>query len=178
MTILNLLIVLSAMLKIRFSKVGRKHEPVYRLVLTDKRNAAKSGKFNEILGSYDSRRSDKAEFKGDRVKHWLSHGAKLSDTAHNLLVKLGVIEGVKRNVLKKSVIESAKAKKIERDTPKVEEKVEEIEAPETATEPVETAPEVPSESVAEAAHETPSEVTPEVAQEDTPATINTGETNA
>src|SRR6185503_1247724 len=99
------------MLKIRFSKVGRKHEPVYRLVLTESQNAAKSGKSLETLGSYDSRRSDKAEVDGERVKYWLSQGAKLSDTAHNLLLKMGIIEGKKINVLPKMIIEKARAPK-------------------------------------------------------------------
>ncbi|KKP80043.1 MAG: hypothetical protein UR80_C0040G0004 [Parcubacteria group bacterium GW2011_GWB1_35_5] len=48
---------------IRLQRVGRKHEPVFRLVLTDSKNGPKSGKFLEILGSYDTRRKDDAVFK-------------------------------------------------------------------------------------------------------------------
>ncbi|MFZ2523132.1 MAG: 30S ribosomal protein S16 [Minisyncoccia bacterium] len=44
------------MLKIRLQRVGRKHEPVFRLVLTDSKNSTKSGKYLENLGNYDARR--------------------------------------------------------------------------------------------------------------------------
>lgn len=95
---------------VRLQRVGRKHEPVYRLVLTDSKNGPKSGKFLEILGNFDARRSEKAEFKLDRVKHWIANGAQLSGTVHNLLVERKVIEGKKINVLpKKSPIAKEQA---------------------------------------------------------------------
>jgi small subunit ribosomal protein S16 len=88
------------MLKIRLQRVGRKHEPKFRVVLTDSKNGPKSGKYLEALGSYDSRMDHKAEeLKTDRIKHWISKGAKLSDTMHNLLVDLKVITGKKVNAL-------------------------------------------------------------------------------
>ncbi|MFO0718839.1 MAG: 30S ribosomal protein S16 [Candidatus Paceibacterota bacterium] len=89
------------MLKIRLQRVGRKHEPTFRLVLSDSKNSPKSGKTLETLGAYDSRRGEKAEFKNDRIKHWISKGAQLSGTVHNLLVSKKVIEGKKINVLPK-----------------------------------------------------------------------------
>ncbi|KKQ77343.1 MAG: 30S ribosomal protein S16 [Candidatus Zambryskibacteria bacterium RIFCSPHIGHO2_01_FULL_39_63] len=96
------------MLMVRLQRVGRKHEPVFRLVLTDSKNGPKSGKFLEILGSYDARRGEKAEFKTERVKHWIANGAKLSDTVHNIFVERKIIAGKKINVLpKKSPIVSA-----------------------------------------------------------------------
>ena len=101
------------MLKIRLSRVGRKHEPVYRLVLTESQNAAKSGRSLEVLGSYDSRNSEKAAFNTEKIKYWVSKGAQLSDTAHNLMVRRGIIEGTKRNVLPKRIIEKARAPKVE-----------------------------------------------------------------
>ncbi len=98
------------MLMIRLQRVGRKHEPVFRLVLTDSKNGPKSGKFLEILGHFDARQSEKAEFKIERVKQLISTGAKLSDTVHNLLVERKHIEGKKINNLpKKKPIVSEKA---------------------------------------------------------------------
>jgi small subunit ribosomal protein S16 len=101
------------MLMIRLQRVGRKHEPVFRLVLTDSKNGPKSGKSLEILGSYDARRDNKIEqVNVDRVKHWMSQGAKLSDTVHNYLVTKKVITGKKINALPKKkpiVKESDKA---------------------------------------------------------------------
>jgi len=89
------------MLKIRLQRVGRKHEPTFRLVLTDSKNSPKSGRTLETLGSYDSRRGEKAEFKNDRINHWVAKGAQLSGTVHNLLVDKKVITGKKINVLPK-----------------------------------------------------------------------------
>lgn len=92
---------LSAMLKIRLQRVGRKHEPTFRLVLTDSKNSTKSGRFNEILGSYDPRKSGEA-FKTERIKHWIKMGAGITPTVSNLLVRKGVIKGKKTHVAKKS----------------------------------------------------------------------------
>lgn len=122
------------MLMIRLQRVGRKHEPVFRLVLTDSKNGPKSGRFLEILGSYDARRAEKAEFKVERVKELMSTGAQLSDTVHNLLVERKVITGKKVNNLPKKspiVSEEAKAAAEEpKEEPKTEEATPEV-APET-----------------------------------------------
>ena len=55
----------------------------------------------ENLGNFDARRGEKAEFKADRIKHWMSVGAQVSPTVHNLLVSRKIIEGKKINVLPK-----------------------------------------------------------------------------
>ena len=88
------------MLKIRLQRVGRKHEPTFRVVLTDSKNSTKSGKYLEVLGSFDPRKTTEV-FQGERIKEWMGKGAKLSDTLHNLLVTHKIIEGKKLNVLPK-----------------------------------------------------------------------------
>lgn len=88
------------MLMIRLQRVGRVNIPTFRVVLTDSKNSTKSGKFLEILGMYDPV-NDVKEIKADRVKHWMSHGAQLSDTVHNWLVDKKVIPGKKINALPK-----------------------------------------------------------------------------
>lgn len=88
------------MLMIRLQRIGRKNDPSFRVVLTDSKNAAKSGKFLEILGSYNLK-SGEVLFKADRIKHWIGNGAKASATVHNFLVKQNIIEGKKKNVLPK-----------------------------------------------------------------------------
>lgn len=85
---------------IRLQRTGRKNDPSYRFVVTDKKNAASGGKFIEIVGAHTPKTSE-VVLKADRIKYWLSVGAKTSDTAHNFLVKNGVIEGKKKNVLPK-----------------------------------------------------------------------------
>ena len=94
-------VTIANMLKIRLQRVGRTHEPSFRLVLTDSKNSTKSGRYLEVLGSYDARRGEKSEFKTDKVKYWISKGAQLSGTVHNLLVSKKVIDGKKINVLPK-----------------------------------------------------------------------------
>lgn len=90
------------MLMIRLQRVGRKHEPVFRLVLTDSKNGPKSGKYVEVLGSYDARRENKIEqFKVADIKAWIGKGAQLSTTVHNFLISKKVIEGKKINALPK-----------------------------------------------------------------------------
>ena len=92
------------MLKIRLQRIGRKNDPSFRVVLTDSKNSTKSGRFLEILGTYNPKRSDKnlrKKLENDRIKYWMSKGAKCSDTMHNFLVHDGVIEGKKVNVLPK-----------------------------------------------------------------------------
>ena len=88
------------MLKIRLQRVGRKNDPSFRVVLTDSKNATRSNKFHEILGSYDSRKGEPV-ISAERVKYWMSVGAKPSGTVHNLLVGKKIIEGKKLNVLSK-----------------------------------------------------------------------------
>lgn len=87
---------------IRLQRVGRKHEPVFRLVLTDSKNSTKSGRYLEVLGSYDPRQENKIEqFNVVKIKEHMSKGARLSDTVHNFLVSKKVIDGKKKNVLPK-----------------------------------------------------------------------------
>jgi len=88
------------MLKIRLQRIGRKNDPAFRVVLTDSKNSTKSGRFLEIVGTYNPNAGE-ANFKTDRIKYWMGKGAKLSDTMHNFLVHQKVIEGKKINVLPK-----------------------------------------------------------------------------
>ncbi len=90
------------MLKIRLQRIGRKNDPAFRVVLTDSKNSTKSGRFLELLGTYNPKAEDKTQrtnFVNDRIKYWMSQGAQCSDTMHNFLVQGKVIEGKKVNVL-------------------------------------------------------------------------------
>lgn len=88
------------MLTIRLQRTGRKHEPTYRVVLTDSKNGPKSGKYLKNLGWYDTRIKNSTEqLEVEQIKHWISKGAKTSVTMHNFLVSKKVIEGKKLNAL-------------------------------------------------------------------------------
>ncbi|MHB1330519.1 MAG: 30S ribosomal protein S16 [Minisyncoccota bacterium] len=93
-------VTLMAMLKIRLQRVGRKHEPTFRVVLTDSKNSTKSGRLKEILGSYDPRKTVDL-LKTDRIKYWLGLGALPTGTVHNLFVNHKIIDAKKINVLPK-----------------------------------------------------------------------------
>ena len=99
------------MLKIRLQRVGKKHDPAFRVILTDSARAARSGSVNEVLGFYSAKR-EQTKLSGDKIKEWIAKGAQVSDTVHNILVKERVIKGPKKNVLppKKKTAEEAKAK--------------------------------------------------------------------
>jgi len=125
------------MLTIRFNRVGKKNKSYYRIVLQE-HTIAPGGRHIEVLGSYDPHMK-KAVLKADKIKEWIGKGAQVSDTAYNLFVKEGVIEGKKRvkKVPKKKVEEKIDEPKVEgskteekKEEAKVEEKPEEIKAEE------------------------------------------------
>ncbi len=113
------------MLIIRLKRVGRVHEPTFRVVLMESKFSAKSGKEIEILGSYDPREGKGTNhIDGERAKYWISKGAQVSETVHNLLVDQKIISGKKINVLPKNkIIDAKKAKEAEeaaKNVPKAE----------------------------------------------------------
>lgn len=125
----------------RLQRVGRKHDNAFRVVLTDSKNSSKSGKFKEVLGSYDPRKTVDV-LKTDRIKYWLGQGALPTGTVHNLFVTHKIIDAKKKNVLPKKT-------PIVKEAPVVEEKpvVASAPAPEVVVEaPVEVAPEVAPEA--------------------------------
>jgi small subunit ribosomal protein S16 len=83
------------MLSIRLSRTGKKHQPSYRLIVVDRRRDP-WGDYLENLGFYNPLVKPKvAQFKADRVKYWLSVGAKATPTVWNLLVDQKIVEGKK-----------------------------------------------------------------------------------
>lgn len=83
---------------IKFQRVGRKNDPAFRVVVTEKRSKPKSGEL-EVLGSFHPKTKETV-LKNERILYWMSKGAKPSNTAHNLLVSKGVIKGDKKSVVK------------------------------------------------------------------------------
>ncbi len=92
---------------IRLTRIGTKNQAHYRLVLTDSKNAAKSGKFLEVLGSYDPK-AGKTQFEIEKIKERISKGAQLSDTARQLLKKDGHLFSSKKDDTKKAKKKVAK----------------------------------------------------------------------
>lgn len=90
------------MLIIRLQRTGRKHEPTFRVVLTDSKNGPKSGKYLKNLGWYDTRIKNKIDqLDVESIKKHMADGAKISVTLHNFLVSNKVISAKKINALPK-----------------------------------------------------------------------------
>ena len=141
------------MLMMRLQRVGRKNDPSYRIVVTDKRTGPKSNKHVAIIGSYNPKMSH-IQLDVDAAKDWLSKGVQPSDTVHNILVKQKVIDAKTINPLpRKSPIvdEEALAKKAEEEAAAAEAAKAEAEAPAEEETPAETeeAPEAPAEEAKE-----------------------------
>lgn len=81
------------MLVIRLQKVGKIHTATFRVVVTQKTAAAKR-KYLELLGNIN-RKTKEVSLNKDRILYWISKGAQLSDTIHNLLISQGIISGKK-----------------------------------------------------------------------------------
>jgi small subunit ribosomal protein S16 len=66
------------LLAIRLKRIGQKHRPFYRLVVSDSRNRP-GGQNVEEVGTYNPL-PDPSDFHVDlaRVDYWLSHGARPS----------------------------------------------------------------------------------------------------
>jgi len=61
--------------------LGRKHRPYFRIVAIDSRQP-RDGRIIEELGSYDpmiKNTDDRVQLKPDRIKYWMSVGAKPSE---------------------------------------------------------------------------------------------------
>lgn len=167
---------------IRFQRIGRKNDPAFRIAVLDKASGPKAGKYVDLVGTYNPK-TKAVTLKPEAIKKWMSQGAQVSPSLHNLLVKEGVIEGAKtarvvsqvnlgKNIAKKEAEEAAAAEKAAVEAAKAAEaaaKAAEEAATAEAEAPVEEAPaqeeitvEAPAEVVAEAesSEEAPSDETP------------------
>jgi small subunit ribosomal protein S16 len=80
------------LLRIRLTRVGKKKQPAYRLIVTDSRSP-RDGAFLKIIGHYNPL-TDPATLvvQEEEAVHWLEKGAKPSETAAKLLTRIGVME--------------------------------------------------------------------------------------
>ncbi len=67
------------MLKIRLSMIGAKKRPIYKIVIADSR-FPRDGRFIEKVGLFNpllpKEKKERITIEAERVKHWLSKGAK------------------------------------------------------------------------------------------------------
>jgi small subunit ribosomal protein S16 len=73
---------------IRLRREGAKNSPAYRVVVADSRSP-RDGRFIELLGTYDPKKTGlNVSLDLGRVDHWLSVGARPSDTVKSLIKKV------------------------------------------------------------------------------------------
>ena len=137
------------MLVIRSFRTGRKNQPFFKIVVTDKRRPPKGGRFVEELGFLNPLKKKKG-LKIERIKYWLSKGAKPSDTIYNLLIKEKVLEGKKVPLHKKKKKKAGEEPKKAKPQVKPESKPEQKEEPKPELKPE---PEKPKEEPKEEAKE-------------------------
>ena|SRR5437660_2423112 len=72
---------------IRLRREGALNRPYYKVVVADSRSP-RDGKFIEILGTYDPKKTGhNSTLNLDRIDHWISKGAQPSDTVRSLIKK-------------------------------------------------------------------------------------------
>jgi small subunit ribosomal protein S16 len=75
------------MLAIRLRRTGSAKKPYFRVVVTEARSARESS-FVENVGTYNPRtKPAQVQINKARVQHWLSKGARPSDSVRTLLAK-------------------------------------------------------------------------------------------
>ena len=81
------------MLAIKLQRIGKKHQPSYRVVVAERRSKMDAPPV-EDLGSYNPFTKAMA-VKKERVEHWLKVGAQPTPSVWNLFVQGGVVSGAK-----------------------------------------------------------------------------------
>lgn len=69
--------------KIRLARIGKTHAPMYRIVAIDSRKK-RDGEALDILGTYNPLTHEIVQFHADRIAHWESKGAIVTDSVKKL----------------------------------------------------------------------------------------------
>jgi small subunit ribosomal protein S16 len=76
--------------RIRLRRVGSKKNPIWRIVVADKRSP-RDGRSIETIGRYNAQTEPSLiEVDEERARHWLERGAQPSQTAAKLLRTKGI----------------------------------------------------------------------------------------
>jgi small subunit ribosomal protein S16 len=78
------------MVRIRLRRVGSRKNPIWRIVVADRRSP-RDGRTIETIGHYNPQTDPSViEIDEERAQHWLDHGAQPSQTVATLLRKKGI----------------------------------------------------------------------------------------
>ena len=118
------------MLKIRLSMGGAKKRPVYKIVVADSR-FPRDGRFIEKLGSFNpllpKEKKERIKLETERVKHWLSKGARPTVRVSRILGEINIMPMPKpgNNPQKAIPKKDRKKEETKKEAPKQEAKKEE-----------------------------------------------------
>lgn len=76
------------MLKIRLTRMGKKHQPSYRIVVMPKENPV-AGRYIDLIGTYNPLK-EQVQIDTEKAVEWLNKGAQPSERIARLLSKAGV----------------------------------------------------------------------------------------
>jgi small subunit ribosomal protein S16 len=80
-------------LVIRLRKLGTKGQPFFRIAVTETATA-RDGRFVEEIGWYDPKKAGaNSSVDEERARHWMSKGAKPSDTVRSIFARHGLLGG-------------------------------------------------------------------------------------
>lgn len=166
------------MITIRLSRTGKHKAPQYRIVVQDKHKDPWSPAL-EVLGHFNPRRNPvELVLNKERAQYWLSKGAQLSETVHNMFVDQGLVKAEKQSSVN---ISKKRAKKLEEEKAEAEKAKQEATAKAEAAKAAEAEAKLAAEeaakaeaeaakAAAEAAAAAPApEATPEAPAEEAPA---------
>lgn len=89
--------------KLRLRRMGKKKQPVYKVVAADSRSP-RDGKFIEAIGLYNPKTNPATvDINESRALYWLGVGAQPTDTVKNILTNQGII--LKQELTKKGLSE-------------------------------------------------------------------------
>lgn len=84
------------MVRIRLRRVGAKHQPSYRIVVTDK-ESPRDGRFIEILGAYNPRTNPATiQLEEGKIYDWMSKGAQPTESVAKVFKSAGLLDRYER----------------------------------------------------------------------------------
>ena len=111
------------MLRIRLSMGGAKKRPVYKIVVADSR-FPRDGRFIEKLGSFNpllpKEKKERVKIESERVKHWLSKGARPTVRVSRILGEVNIMPMPKPGNNPQKTIQKKDRKKEGKEEPKKE----------------------------------------------------------
>ena len=117
------------MLRIRLSIGGAKKRPVYKIVVADSR-FPRDGRFIEKLGSFNpllpKEKKERIKIETERVKHWLSKGARPTLRVSRILGEVNIMPMPKPGNNPQKAIPKKDRKKEGKEEPKKEAPKQEV----------------------------------------------------